>query len=82
MNILFLHTMPGYCYLTQVWDNSILHPCCTCANVILSYQTIFYDKNMKTAKKLPLNTNIFTKNPDDTFFFHNYKRQQQKYFML
>ena len=37
--------MLGYCYLTRGWDNSIIHPCCTCANVILPYRTSFYDNN-------------------------------------
>ena len=40
---MFLHIMSGYCYLTPRWDNSILHPCCACANVILPYRTHFYD---------------------------------------
>jgi len=47
---------------------------------MLSYPTklFFYDKNMKTAKKLPLNTNIFLKNPDDTIFLITTKGNNKK----
>jgi len=43
-NSVFLHIMPGYCYLTPVWDISIPHPSFALASM-LSYPTelLFYD---------------------------------------
>mgnify|MGYP000016449217 CR=1 FL=1 len=35
-----LHTMPGYCYLTPVWDISIVHPLlclCQCYPTLRNY---------------------------------------------
>jgi len=54
-DISFLHTMLGYCCLTLEWDNSFQHPCCTCANVILPYQTT----TTVQLNKLPLTTIIW-----------------------
>jgi len=34
LEIKFLQTILGYCYLTPAWDISIFHPCCACVNVI------------------------------------------------
>ena len=53
-SLYFIHTMPGYCFLTHHagillshpgWDNSILHPRCVCANVILPYRTVLWQQH-------------------------------------
>ena len=71
----FLHTMPGYCYLTPGWDISILHPPIALAPM-LSYPTelLLYDNNNKQVQlhKLPKTTIIF-RIIDSTIRFNNAK---------
>jgi len=73
--IYFLHTMPGYCYLTPGWDISILHPPIVLAPM-LSYPTklLFYDKKKVQLIKLPQTTIIF-RIIDGTIRFNNAKIQ-------
>ena len=52
LDYIFLHTMPGYCYLNPGWDISILPPnpllrLCQCHPTLPNY--FFYDNNNKTS---------------------------------
>ena len=77
-NAFFLHTMPGYCYLTPGCDISILHPSPIALAQMLSYPTElhFYDNNYSKNQPIKLHhTTIICRIIDGTRRFNNSKIQ-------